>query len=518
MYLMTADMSRYIYINPPIERLLGYPAERFLKEGPAFTISLMHPEDLERVTRKHNERLAELNAGGASMQGRYTHIDEYRLRHRDGSWKWVRSSAIVFEQTESGDVLSVLGVAQDITEQRELEQKMRLSERMASLGQMAAGMAHGINNPLAHLIASIELANERVDTMSASELRTRLADMHASAERIRQLVRELKVFSRPENDERVEPVSLQDAFESIVPIAMNEVRPRARLVRDYAHGLPRALGNGSRVGQVLLDLVINAAQAIPDGNHEHNEIRLSTRLSDDGSEVVAEVGDTGQGMPPEVLSRIFEPFYTTKPVGRGTGLGLALAYQAVRSLGGTLEAESLSGRGSVFRVRLPRWFEPASQAARPDAGAATAATAAAASATGVASAVGRGGRILVLDDDVAVAGVVRDALSSEHEIVACTRAEDALAALAADPGFDLVLCDLIMPKVNGAEFYARAVKAAARLADRFVFMTGGAFTEEARRFLESSARPTLYKPFRVQAVRELARKFVPAGPAAPASG
>ncbi|MFP2931345.1 sensor histidine kinase, partial [Pyxidicoccus sp. 3LG] len=170
------------------------------------------------------------------------------------------------------------------------------------------------------------------------------------ADRVRRIVRDLKTFSRPD-EEQHGPVELHAVLDSAVKIAMAELRPRAKLVKDYGE-VPRVEGNEARLAQVFLNLLINSAHAIPEGRAESNEVRLVTRVAPNGM-VVAEVRDTGIGIPPESLGRIFDPFYTTKP-GVGTGLGLSLCHAYVTAMGGTISVESEPGRGAVFRVTLPR--------------------------------------------------------------------------------------------------------------------------------------------------------------------
>uniref|UniRef100_UPI00389953F7 two-component regulator propeller domain-containing protein n=1 Tax=Myxococcus guangdongensis TaxID=2906760 RepID=UPI00389953F7 len=250
---------------------------------------------------------------------------------------------------------------------RQTQAQLVQAGRMAAVGQLAAGVGHEINNPLAYIVSNLEHASEESDMLARELGETRAAGTRLrevgqalrealhGADRVRRIVRDLKTFSRPD-DEKQGPVELGAVLDSAVKIAMGELRPRAKLVRDYGD-VTWVEGNEARLAQVFLNLLINAAQALPEGRAEQNEVRLVTRGGAEGW-VVAEVRDTGSGISPESLGRIFDPFYTTKPVGVGTGLGLSLCHAYVTAMGGTISVESELGKGSVFRVSLRRARAP----------------------------------------------------------------------------------------------------------------------------------------------------------------
>ncbi|MFP2959592.1 two-component regulator propeller domain-containing protein [Myxococcus sp. 1LA] len=245
---------------------------------------------------------------------------------------------------------------------RQAQAQLVQTGRLAAVGQLAAGVGHEINNPLAYIVSNLEHASGEADALAREldgtrdDVGARLKDVNQAlreallgADRVRRIVQDLKMFSRPD-DEKQGPVELHAVLDSAVKIAMGELRPRAKLVRDYGD-VPRVEGNEARLAQVFLNLLINAAQALPEGFAESNEVRLVTRVGPDGR-VVAEVRDTGSGISPELLGRIFDPFYTTKPVGVGTGLGLSLCHAYLTAMGGTITVDSEAGHGSVFRVTL----------------------------------------------------------------------------------------------------------------------------------------------------------------------
>jgi signal transduction histidine kinase len=384
-------------------------------------------------------------------------------------------------------------------ERAKMQKQLLISDRMASVGTLATGVAHEINNPLAALMTNLSVAAEDVvqlarkasDAGSAQwmidRLRTieePLRDAFESADRVRNIVRDLKVFSRSEEEKRG-AVDVHEVMDSSLRMAWNEVRHRARLVKVYGE-VPLVEGNEGRLGQVFLNLVVNAAQAMPDGQADANEIRIVTK-QDDRGQVVVEVHDTGAGIPEAFVSRIFDPFFTTKAIGEGTGLGLAICHRIITSLGGELSVESKVGKGSVFRTFLPP--------AKSDAVAAPPAPSAIAS--------GRRGRILVVDDEPLLRIALQRMFSHEHEVLAVASGLHGIERVSGGEHFDVILCDLMMPEVTGMDLHAELMRIAPDQADRMIFMTGGAFTSRARDFLDKVRNPRVEKPFEVSIVRGL---------------
>ena len=242
------------------------------------------------------------------------------------------------------------------------------------------------------------------------------------------------------------------------------------------------VAHASRLGQVFLNLLINAAQAIPEGHADANEIRIRTMPSQDGRQVRVEIEDTGIGIPASLMRRIFDPFFTTKAPGVGMGLGLSISHQIVRAMDGDITVESAPGVGTTFCITLPTAAESL-VAERND---------------HVAGGEAGGARILFIDDEAAL-GRAMCALLGDHEIVPVTCARDALTRLSGGERFDVILCDLMMPDLSGIDLYDQ-IEPAYR--DRVVFMTGGAFTQQAREFLARCDRPYLDKPFSERELRD----------------
>lgn len=387
----------------------------------------------------------------------------------------------------------------DRAERLRMQELLVLSDRMASLGMLAAGIAHELNNPLAALMFNVEHALRRGADEAADELREALR----CAERIRQIVRDVRVFSRPEDSQGT--VDVHEVLDSSVRMAWNEIRHRGRLDREYG-AIPRAVGNEARLGQVFLNLLVNAAQAMSPERFDHNAITVATGVADDGR-IRVEIRDTGQGMTPETQTRLFEPFFTTKPVGAGTGLGLAISRRLVTALGGEIRVDSRLGHGTTFQVLLPAAVEPTRPGApAPRKSAPTQphrmpepeAPAASRAPRPESQPNPAGGHVLILDDDPAVGRMLTRLLGRRHTVTTLEHAPAAIDRLAAGTRYAAILCDLMMPTMPGRVFYRHVLAIDPDQARRIVFMTGGAFTPESQTFVESVDNPCIEKPFAVQ--------------------
>jgi PAS domain S-box-containing protein len=391
----------------------------------------------------------------------------------------------------------------DLTERKRMENQLIFAGRMAAVGTLAAGVAHEINNPLAYIVANIDFARHQITTVASrlsrsdagggpgkvlDETGEALTEARQGAERVRNIVRDLRVFARGD-EEQSGPVGVRRVLDSSINIAWNEIRHRARLVKDYGE-TPMVEGNESRLGQVFLNLLLNAAHAIPEGETERNEIRVSTRTDARGHAII-EVRDSGVGIPAEIQARIFDPFFTTKSAGEGTGLGLWICSGILSALGGEIRVDSETGRGSTFRVALP----PASM---EGAGTFPAAT---------PEAEAQGGRLLIIDDEQMILGALRRSLGSEYNVTCANDGRRALERLRAGDRYDLILCDLMMPEMTGMDVFAEMEKLAPDQAERMVFVTGGAFTTRAREFLERVPNARVEKPIDFQNLRVLLRNL-----------
>jgi signal transduction histidine kinase len=258
---------------------------------------------------------------------------------------------------------------QDITARAGLQNQLLQAERLASVGLLAAGVAHEINNPLAYVLLHLErlrhglgeLQAERSDDAQLAALAQSVEVCLEGSQRVHEIVYNLCRVARNDTEEVQTPVAVSRVLTFAIALASPAVRRRATIVCDFGQ-VPPVLASEARLNQIFLNLIINAAHAIPEGAPDDNEIRLVTR-TDDGGRAVIEVHDTGVGIPAANLQHIFDPFFTTKAPGEGTGLGLAICHGITTSLGGEIVVESHLGEGSVFRVTLP----PAPDSSKPGA-------------------------------------------------------------------------------------------------------------------------------------------------------
>jgi CheY-like chemotaxis protein len=268
---------------------------------------------------------------------------------------------------------------------------------------------------------------------------------------------------------------------------------RARIQTDFGEVAP-VLASEGQLSQVFLNLIVNAAHAIREGNVEGN--RISIRSWQEGDQVCAEVSDSGSGIAPHHLQHIFEPFFTTKPVGVGSGLGLPIVKSILTRYSGTIEVHSQLGKGSTFIVRLPAAL-PEHLSLHPR-------------SSGGDQIIGSRARIMIIDDDMLVRDVLAKILK-EHEIVTASSGEEALRVLGQDQVFDLILCDVMMPRTSGIDVHRWLVETHPELARKVVFVTGGAFTSGAREYLAQIDNPRLEKPFNAVFLEKKVLEWVAAG-------
>ncbi|MSP59876.1 MAG: PAS domain S-box protein [Myxococcales bacterium] len=493
--------EKLLFVNPAHALFLGYERPEQLISLPP--LQFIHPEDrgsIEALWRdvKATER-------GAAP----THLPEIRYLRRDGE---VALAEVAVQTVEFDGSPAILCSARDITERKRIQARLVQADRMVSVGTLAAGVAHEINNPLACVIANLDCVAEDLPKLADASrnfysgadgqpgdappigFSSRLADMEETlrdaregAERVRLIVRDLRTLSRGDEDRRG-PTDVRRVLESSINMAWNEIRHRARLFKDYGD-VPLVDANEGRLSQVFVNLLINAAQSIAEGRADRNEIRIATRKDPQGR-VLVEIGDTGTGIPAEIRARIFDPFFTTKPIGLGTGLGLSICHGIVSGFGGEITVESELGRGSLFRVALLAASQdaPVSHRTLP-----------------TPLPIGRRGRLMVVDDEPMIGTSVKRTLGGEHEVIAFTSAREALDHLVGGARFDLILCDLMMPVMTGMDLHAELGRVAPEQVDRMIFVTGGAFTPRAREFLDRVPNQRIEKPFDLNQLRAIIR-------------
>jgi signal transduction histidine kinase len=376
---------------------------------------------------------------------------------------------------------------------REMENHLRRAQKMEAVGSLAAGVAHEINNPLTYVLSNLESLRDELghSGSSSAERRDQVAAAIEGVLRIREIVRNLKTFARSDENDPPRPVDLVRAAENALAMAMPQVRHRTRVERALAR-VPPAMGHEGRIGQVILNLIVNACQAMGDDDSKQNVVIV--RTLHDSAECVIEVEDNGPGIAVENLERIFDPYFTTKPAGVGTGLGLAICRSIVEGHGGRIEVKSASGRGATFRVRLPA--APEEAAPRGAERAPRARTC-------------RKLRILIVDDEPSIRRSTCRVLGHVgHTAVAAASGAEALRILADDSAFDLILSDLHMADISGQGLHERLMKSHPRLAARMVFMTGGAVLSGPRNFLDGVPNPRIEKPFQIEDLMDVIESAV----------
>ncbi|MBL0278306.1 MAG: PAS domain S-box protein [Anaeromyxobacter sp.] len=488
------DQQRITFLNPAYTQAFGYTLEDIPTLAEWWPRAYPDPAYRRQVAEAWQAELDRSRRTGEPFTPQ-----EVEMRCRDGSDRSVLASAASLSPAWFGEHLIVLF---DITERKRLQVGLAQADRLSSMGMLAAGVAHEINNPLTYVLANVDavaqdlqrLAGDGAGPVDLARLQGLATCVQGALEgihRIRKISQSLGSFSRVERVELAH-VDLNLAVQAAVTMAHNEVKYRARLVTELGQ-VPTVLASDGKLSQVFLNLILNAAHAIDEGRVDDHRILVRTWTT--GDHVLAEVSDTGHGIRPEDLERIFEPFFTTKQPGAGSGLGLAISRNIVSGFGGDLRVESQVGQGARFVVRLPAC--PAPPAGPPGA----------AAPERPARQPVRG-RILVVDDEEQVRRVLVRLLGSQHEVVAVASGREGQVLLERDRGFDVILCDLMMPELTGMDLHAWLVDLAPALASRVVFMSGGAFTPRASDYMTSVGNLQIEKPFDPATLREVVLRLV----------
>ena len=474
-----------IAANPHLKLIFGYPSET--------------PEDKVRPFDRESfvdpqARLAlieRLSSDGA--------VADYllRLRRADDTPVWVEVTGRADSAGDDGS-LRIEALVRDVSERKKLDDETRdiyhqllQAEKMAALGQTISGVAHELNNPLATIHSWAERLTER-ETLDPA-VRRGLDTILSESQRAARIVRNLLTFARKRQTTRAMVDVNQVVRETLALRAYEQHVSNVTILDALAAGLPQVFADGHQVQQVLLNLVINAEQAMLSTNGRGI---LVVRTWHDPSQeaVVLEINDDGPGIPDDLQPKIFDPFFTTKEVGKGTGLGLTVAYAIIQEHGGRIRLESRLGRGASFFVELPVG------------GTSHFADVTASRAGQTSDEPARGGAILIVEDEAALAAAVTDALQDAGYVATHAADGEEALALVKRQSFDLVICDLKMPRLDGQQFHALLAEAAPELSKRVIFVTGDVAGTQAERFLEQSGCRWLEKPFRLadllKAVRE----------------
>ena len=472
--LITPDRTLTLSANPYLKLMFGFAGETPTPD--------IRPFDPDRfVDAQARQAFIARLAHDASLTDYLL-----RLRRADRAPMWVEVTA---HAQKEGDAIRVEALMRDVSERKRLEDQARdlyhqllQAEKLAALGQTISGVAHELNNPLATILTWAErLAQRPADDQTTRGLGAILSE----AERAARIVRNLLTFARKRHTTRA-MVDMNDVIRETLALRSYEQHlSNITIIDALASGLPQVFADPHQMQQVLLNLVINAEQAMI-GTHGRGTLILRTWHDPERGAVVLEVNDDGPGVPDDLQPKIFDPFFTTKEVGKGTGLGLTVAYAIIQEHGGRLTMKSQPEGGASFFIELPVTDEGLPPSPKPP------------ERVFAPPASAAGATILVVEDEVALGTAVAEALVDAGFIV--DRAIDGVEALdrVGERSYDLIVCDLKMPRLDGPSFFRELEKRHAPLSRRILFVTGDVAGTEAERFLEESGCRWLAKPFRLK--------------------
>jgi len=421
---------------------------------------------------------------------------ECRISQPDGHTRLVELSGGIFEASEN----SIVACGRDVTERKRSEASLLQSDRLASLGMLAGGMAHSLNNPLTYVLLNLDHLAKKLpilagDKTQISDALARLAEAREGAERMANVVKRMRNLARTDDSE-IRAVDLGSVLESVVEIVGNEMHHRGRLNMQLT-SVPPVIGNESRIEQVFLGLTLFAARMLPEDTARTNEVRLSLYCIDRDHAVV-EIVCEGAHLGTNQIGSLFDPF-APNDEARTAGSGLSVCSGIVEQLGGQIRAESVPGTGLFLKVTLPCGRHSYSTEPPPSSSQ---------HSSNPPTTDGGSARILVIDDDPGVGKALRLMLEDEHDVVFFTSPREALRSLLQDPGFDLIFCDLMMPELTGMDIYQVLRFNRPGYETRIVFMTGGAFTSSAKRFLAQVPNARIEKPFNLKALQRMVQHSI----------
>jgi PAS domain S-box-containing protein len=477
--------GRFTYVSPRVQDVLGYSPQELLNE-PLGTRA--HPDDRPEMMERFKDVL-----GGRTSYAQM----EYRTRHADGSWRILRASAGPLFDAQ-GKITGLVASARDVTESRHVEQQLAQREKFTAMGQMMAGAAHELNNPLTAILGVSDLLRERA---ADDVVRRQVELIWQQARRAAGIVQNLLAFARPPATGRSK-IQLEEIVRQALESQQDSLRKKNITVEFQApDNLPPMEGDSKLLAQVFSNMITNAEQAI---SAVHDQGTLKISLSCAGGRVCVTIADSGPGIPPEILGKIFDPFFTTKRPGGGTGLGLTISLAVIKEHGGRLEVQSSPDSGTTFQVLLPIAVEEPPAAPHP------------AAAPRMAPAVSdtlRGRSVLIVDDEDSIREIVQEALSARGmQVEGAVSSEEALPLLAGT-SFDIVLCDFNLPGLKGGQLFDQLQGRLGASAPRFVFMTGDLLDPATIADFTEKGAWVLQKPFHVSALASLLCEILQPQPA-----
>ncbi len=489
--------KKLVYLNRHAERLLGIPTSEALATDGFLREAHADPEGVAAF-----DRAVDLAQGGV-IAAPY----EARLKRRGGDAIIARGTAYPL-MTDRGHVAAIEGVLADVSAEHEARTRLVQTDRLSTLGMLAAGVAHEINNPAAFILLGLDMLDRalrgpgvHLEPAAAESAHDLLRELRDSIRRIVDIARDLRLFASPPGHDagRRSIIDVGRAVDSALSLTRGQIIERARIVRDLDEQVPPVVMEDGRLGQVIVNLLVNAAQAIPK-NGPLRDHKITVRTQSDGEVVEIVVSDTGTGIPDEVVQRIWQPFFTTKSPDVGTGLGLSISREIVERAGGRIIVESpVPGSdppcGSRFTISLPAAGAERDRPAHTPMSAPLQKTHA------------EKIRVLVVEDEPALARALAEELGRLHAVEAAGSAQQALTILN-ERSFDVILCDLRMPGMSGEALYAEVERRNPTQARGFIFMTGVGFGADVERFVATTGRPLLEKPFSADDALELILRVV----------
>lgn len=499
--VVTVDLAgRVTFMNPAAEKLTGTSAADALGKP---------VRDVVKMTSSSGETFSDTPLTAALREDRAVElIDANLLNVRTGAQHAVSDSTMpVFE---AGQRLGAVMVFRDVTDQRNLQKQLELANQLASLGTMAAGVAHEVNNPLSVVTANADFLAQELNQHRAElanlpagdparkrceDMVQALQDVRQAAARIGSIVEDLRAFSRPSQPQ----LGVADVVKCLswaLRTTAHEFQQRAQLI-THIEPVPHVSGDEAKLGQVFINLLVNAAHAIAPGRADENRITVNVQPDARGWATI-EIADSGCGIAAADLPRIFDPFFTTRSSGGGTGLGLSICHGIVTAFGGELRVTSEPNEGSRFTVCLPP-SAPASAQAEP---------------RNAVQPEARRSRILIIDDEQMVLRVLERVLRN-HDLVCTQSARAGLDHIRNGEHFDLILSDITMPSMTGIQFYEELLQHHPDQAKRVVFLSGGAVSLDISDFLQSVSNPRIEKPFDSRGLRTQIANLLAEGGGAP---
>jgi len=473
-FLVDFREKRMLYVNPAVEEIWGQPRERFY-ENPTLMLDPVHPDDR-----------AYIEAALAQQQITGEFNEEFRIIRPDGSVRWILDRVVPI-QNDSGEVYRLVGIAEDITERRRTEDHIQETARLASIGELAAGVAHEVNNPLTAVLGYSQLV---LAEDLPSSVREDVQTIHSEAQRAAKIVQNLLSYARKSGSDRIY-INVNSVLERALELKSYDLKTSGIVVIcDFSEDLPSTMIDEHQMVQVFVNILTNAQQAF--GSIDANA-QITLGSFESGGRIRITISDNGPGIPVEHQAKIFAPFFTTKDVGTGTGLGLSICYGIIRQHGGDIWADSIQGEGVTFHIELPILAPQVELDFFPQP-----------SSPKLTSTR----HILVVDDEPHIRNLLRRSLESERYMVDLANDGEEAWGKLGNLRYDCILLDLKMPRMSGRELYQLIHQTDEALSRKVIFISGDTVNQATHKFISRTGKPLVTKPFQLEELRSHIAKLV----------